>query len=200
MAKIGLKYSSAQPPVTTASTIIAVIVHILRRRAFRCSGLGGSSRTVSWSAAGCRCCGPRAGLVALDLVRAVLELDPVGRVESSPLGSSRFVSITVFLSESNGRSTEIDLIGLSDDRPGNFSAIGSSPSWGGCLTMELGVADGEFGQDVVNELIDVPRTKRQNNIPRRGGLHDGLDRLVPGGHLGRVRIAGGELRCQLTGD
>lgn len=189
MAKIGLKYSSAQPPVTKTRMTIATMVHSLRRRAFRCSGLGGSSRTVSCSAVGFRCSGPLAGFVVLALARAVLVVGPLGRTELPPLGPSRLVSVTVFLSESNGRSTEIDFIGLSDESPGNFLAIGWS-SCGGCLAMVLGVADGEFGQDLVNELIDVAGPQRQDNVARRGGLDHGLDRLVASGDLGRVRVAG----------
>src|SRR5690625_6299275 len=46
MAKIGVKYKSAQPPVSTTTTEIVMIQPIFRRLAFQCSGLGGSSSTV----------------------------------------------------------------------------------------------------------------------------------------------------------
>src|SRR5699024_11527961 len=49
--------------------------------------------------------------------------------------SSWCVSMTVFSSESSGRCTEMDLIGLCSARPGNLLPIESSGSFGGVFDI-----------------------------------------------------------------
>src|SRR5699024_4093733 len=104
IARIGEKYNTAQPPPRSTKVDRILIQRARRRLIFRCSGLGGSSKTVSSISLSSASNAGSDGLAGSSSTRGIP------------------VSVTVFSSEWIGRSTEIDLAGFLAARPGNFSA------------------------------------------------------------------------------
>src|SRR5699024_5531860 len=111
IARIGEKNSTAQP-LPSSTRVERILTQMVRRRlALRCSALGGGTKTVS----------SRSPSLDRGLFSGAFE---VLVVSSSVLGIP--VSVTVFLSQWTGRSTEIDFAGFLAARPGNFFATWSA--------------------------------------------------------------------------